>query len=116
VENVQKLDLESESIKNDMDVLFGKLDTLCHSYYRPSNVEDEPKVIINKLAINLEEVGQQAIANPDENLLAPEEIVKHSKFVPKSKEERTKTDRLRQRRKKKKGQKGKLIIRKKASK
>lgn len=104
-EEEQKLDAESDAIQRDMNSVFDKLDALCHSHYRPSEVQGEPEVIVNKLAVNLEEIGQRAATAPDEELLAPEEIVKHAKFVPKSKEERTKTDKLRERRKKKKKQK-----------
>lgn len=100
-EEEQKLDPESELIDREMNAVFSKLDALCHSHYRPAENNGEPEVIINKLAVNLEEVGQKASTAPDEELLAPEEIVKHSKHIPKSKEERSKTDRLRERRKKK---------------
>lgn len=104
-EEEQKLDVESEAIQTEMNAIFSKLDTLCHSNYRPTEVQGEPEVIINKLAVNVEEVGQTATTAPDEELLAPEEVSKHTKFVPKSKEERSKTDKLRERRKKKKKQK-----------
>lgn len=105
VEEEEKLDPESESIQSEMNSIFLRLDTLFHSHYRPTEVQGEPEVIVNKLAVNLEEVGQRAVTAPDEELLAPEEIAKHVKFAPKSKEERTKTDKLRERRKKKKRQK-----------
>jgi U3 small nucleolar RNA-associated protein MPP10 len=103
-EQEEKLDPESEAIEREMNGVFSKLDALCHSRYRPSEQQVEPEVIVNKLAVNLEEVGQKAVTGPDEELLAPEEITKRAKFVPKSKEERDKTDKLRERRKKKQKQ------------
>lgn len=52
----------------------------------------------------IKEVGPTATTEPDVNLLAPEEIVRRTKAVPKSKIERTETDKKRERRHKKKRQ------------
>lgn len=104
-EEQEKLDVESETIQREMNGVFARLDALCHFYYRPAETNGEPEVIVNKLAVDLEEVGQRAATAPEEELLAPEEITKHSKHIPQSKEERSKTDKLRERRKKKKKQK-----------
>ncbi|KAI6197970.1 hypothetical protein M3Y94_01288800 [Aphelenchoides besseyi] len=104
-DEVEKLDPASEAIQQEMTTIFDKLDQLSHANYRPLEITAEPEVIVNKLVVNLEEVGQKASTAPDEEMLAPEEIAKHVKSAPKSTEERTQTDKKRERRKKKKKQK-----------
>ncbi|CAD5221988.1 unnamed protein product [Bursaphelenchus xylophilus] len=103
-EEEEELDEESKAIKAQMSDIFSKLDQLSHAKFRPGVVDDEPKMIVNKPAIQVEEVGQKASTAPEEDLLAPEEIKKRAKGVIKSKEERDKTDKLRERRKKKRKQ------------
>ncbi|CAD5217301.1 unnamed protein product [Bursaphelenchus okinawaensis] len=101
-EEAMELDDESKQIKAAMDSVFTKIDQLSHAKFRPNVADDEPQLIVNKPAIQVEEVGQKAATAADEDLLAPEEIKKRTKGLMKSKEERDKTDKLRERRKKKK--------------
>lgn len=65
----------------------------------------EIKIVKNISSFQREEVGPMALVEPNVNLLAPEEVRKRTKFVPKSKGERSVTDRKRERRNKKKKQK-----------
>ena len=62
-------------------------------------VRPEVRVVSNMPALRVEEVGMSA--STDAQLLAPEEVKKHQKAAPKADDERDRTDKLRQRRKKK---------------
>ncbi|MFH4978994.1 hypothetical protein AB6A40_005703 [Gnathostoma spinigerum] len=80
--------------------LFSKLDALSHYQYAPKAVRPEIQIINNMPALQKEEVGP--VTSTYEVLLAPEEVKKHISGEMKGKEERDKTDRNRERRKKKK--------------
>jgi hypothetical protein len=72
----------------------------------------EVKIVNNMPSLNMEEVG--ALASSDAVLLAPEEVQRRIKGDVKTDEEKTRTDRLRERRRKKTAQAvGKGLKRKK---
>lgn len=87
-----------------MDDLFKSLDALAHYQFKPPEITPEVKIVRNMAALRAEEVGPMASTAADEALLAPEEVSKHLKGDLKAADERTETDRLRERRKKKKKQ------------
>nr|CAD2152966.1 unnamed protein product [Meloidogyne enterolobii] len=100
-----ELDPQTAEIQKDMNSLFLSLDALSHFQFRPQILRtDEAKIVNNMPSLRVEEVGPTATTEPDVNLLAPEEIVRRTKAVPKSKIERTETDKKRERRHKKKRQ------------
>ncbi|CAK5015327.1 unnamed protein product [Meloidogyne enterolobii] len=100
-----ELDPQTAEIQKDMNSLFLSLDALSHFQFRPQILRtDEAKIVNNMPSLRVEEVGPTATTEPDVNLLAPEEIIRRTKAVPKSKIERTETDKKRERRHKKKRQ------------
>jgi len=101
---VEKLHPEVEAIKKDMDSLFKKLDALTHFQFKPPAILPEVKILKNIPSIRKEEAGPTAATEPSAMLLAPEEVFRHLKAAPKAKEERTETDKKRERRKKKNNQ------------
>jgi U3 small nucleolar RNA-associated protein MPP10 len=86
-----------------MKTLFAKLDALSNCHYTPKAVSAEIRIVTNVPAIAMEEVAPVTVA--DSTLLAPQEIQAPVKGVIKGKDERTDTDRKRERRVKKKKQK-----------
>ena len=84
----EKLDEQSAAIEREMSALFVRLNALSHANYRPAHAHEEPEVIVNTLPVNMEEVGQRAATAPDEEMLAPEEIVERARRPLSSKEER----------------------------
>uniref|UniRef100_A0A915P308 U3 small nucleolar ribonucleoprotein protein MPP10 n=1 Tax=Meloidogyne floridensis TaxID=298350 RepID=A0A915P308_9BILA len=100
-----ELDPQTAEIQKDMNSLFLSLDALSHFQFRPQILRtEEAKIVNNMPSLRVEEVGPTATTEPDVNLLAPEEIVRRTKAIPKSKIERTETDKKRERRHKKKRQ------------
>ncbi|KAI1719112.1 mpp10 protein domain-containing protein [Ditylenchus destructor] len=100
-----QLDSEVEAISKDLNNLFKKLDALSHYQYKPTVSKPEVISITNIASLCAEEVGPLASTESESALLAPEEVLRHSKAEPKAKNERTDTDRKRERRKKKMMQK-----------
>jgi len=96
-----ELDPQVKEVQSRMNQLFEKLDALTHFQYAPARVTEEVKIVKNMPSMRAEEVGPLATAGGDETLLAPEEVSRHVKSAPMAKDERTKTDKKRERRKKK---------------
>ncbi|CAJ0599264.1 unnamed protein product [Cylicocyclus nassatus] len=90
---------EHAAIEKRMRELFRLIDALSNFDYTPPEVRPEVRVVSNMPALQVEEVGMNA--STDAQLLAPEEVKKHQKGAIKADEERDRTDKLRQRRKKK---------------
>lgn len=89
-----------KEIKDKMRKLFVQLDSLCNFNYIPKAANSEIKVINNLPAINVEEAIPVAVS--DATLVAPQEILSVQKQDLKSDLEKSKTDKLRERRIKKK--------------
>ena len=88
-----------KEIKEKMRRLFMQLDSLCNFNYVPKAANSEIKVINNLPAINVEEAIPEAVS--DATLIAPQELLPVQKRDLKSDQEKDKTDRLRERRLKK---------------
>ncbi|KAK0418935.1 hypothetical protein QR680_013861 [Steinernema hermaphroditum] len=117
----EKVDPKKKEIEDDMKALFKLFDAMTHYEYTPPSIKPELKIVSNMRSMQKEEVGPMASTATDDALVAPEEVTKHVAFEPKADDERTKTDKLRARRKKKLKQKklvaaGKTIVKKKISK
>uniref|UniRef100_A0A0K0DKB7 U3 small nucleolar ribonucleoprotein protein MPP10 n=1 Tax=Angiostrongylus cantonensis TaxID=6313 RepID=A0A0K0DKB7_ANGCA len=87
------------AIEKQMRELFRLIDALSNFDYTPPEIRPEIRVVSNMPALRVEEVGM--VASTDEQLLAPEEMKKPQKGDLKSADEFDRTDKLRQRRKKK---------------
>ncbi|ETN81535.1 hypothetical protein NECAME_08446 [Necator americanus] len=90
---------EHAAIDKQMRELFRLIDALSNFDYTPPEVKPEVRVVSNMAALRVEEVGMSA--STDAQLLAPEEMKKRQKGDLKGDDERDRTDKLRQRRKKK---------------
>merc|ERR1712203_35948 len=104
--NIGLLDKEVEEtpeavkeIKESMQVLFRKLDSLTHLHYTPRQKSAELKIVRNIPTINMEEVAPVAASNA--TLLAPAEVVDKQKGELMDSKEKSETDRKRERREKK---------------
>ncbi|RCN39314.1 hypothetical protein ANCCAN_14752 [Ancylostoma caninum] len=86
-------------IEKQVRELFRLIDALSNFDYTPPEVRPEVRVVSNMAALRVEEVGMSA--STDAQLLAPEEMKKRQKGDLKADDERDRTDKLRQRRKKK---------------
>ncbi|XP_050539809.1 U3 small nucleolar ribonucleoprotein protein MPP10-like [Daktulosphaira vitifoliae] len=110
-ENKNKLDEEPKEHKEiDLMIkeLFKKLDALTNYHYTPKQAIPELKIVNNLPAISMEEVAPTTTT--EATLLAPEEIQNKYKAPILGKEERTDTDKKRERRKKKLLQHKKRLI------
>ncbi|KAK9506499.1 hypothetical protein O3M35_008427 [Rhynocoris fuscipes] len=90
---------EKKEIRELMHSVITKLQALSNLYFTPKPAIPELRVVSNLPAVAIEEVGPIAISH--DKLLAPEEISGISKRLDMDKEERTATDKKRERRKKK---------------
>nr|CAG4637173.1 EOG090X09DZ [Ceriodaphnia reticulata]SVE73056.1 EOG090X09DZ [Ceriodaphnia reticulata] len=86
-------------IRKRMENVFSKLDALCNFYYTPRMPAPDVKIINNMPSIVMEEIAPVTVS--DANLLAPQEVQDPVRGVLKGATEKEKTDRLRERRKKK---------------
>nr|CAG4651140.1 EOG090X09DZ [Simocephalus serrulatus]SVE94357.1 EOG090X09DZ [Simocephalus serrulatus] len=90
------------AIRKRMANVFAKLDALCNFHYTPRMPAPDVKIVNNMPSITMEEIAPVAVS--DANLLAPQEVQDPVRGVLKGTTEKEKTDRLRERRKKKSAQ------------
>eukprot|EP00092_Neocalanus_flemingeri_P031592 GFUD01034310.1.p1 GENE.GFUD01034310.1~~GFUD01034310.1.p1 ORF type:complete len:666 (+),score=304.77 GFUD01034310.1:38-2035(+) len=98
-EEEEETPTEVEEIKDMMSSLFRKLDSLTHMHYTPKQKSAELKIVRNIPSIAMEEVAPTSASNAA--LLAPAEVVDKKKGELMEDNEKTKTDKKRERREKK---------------
>lgn len=103
----EKEDPAHTEIKRLARSLYHKLNALSSFNFTPTAPEPELKIINNLPAVTVEEAIPTAVN--ESTLLAPEEVVQNDKRTPLADSEKTKTDRLRQRRIKKSIQRNKKL-------
>ncbi|CAL1546139.1 unnamed protein product [Lymnaea stagnalis] len=92
-------DPECDKIEKELNKLFHQLDALSNFRYTPMKPGTEVKIIVNTPAITMEEVAP--VATADSELLAPEEIREKQRGDLKAVDEKSSTDKKRDRRHKK---------------
>nr|SVE76504.1 EOG090X09DZ [Daphnia longispina] len=95
-------DRNRAALRKRMANVFAKLDALCNFSYTPRAPEPDVKIVSNMPSIVMEEIAPVTVS--DANLLAPQEVQDPTRGVLKGTTEKEKTDRLRERRKKKSAQ------------
>nr|SVE75245.1 EOG090X09DZ [Daphnia dolichocephala] len=90
------------ALRKRMANVFAKLDALCNFSHTPRAPQPDIKIINNMPSIVMEEIAPVTVS--DANLLAPQEVQDPTRGVFKGTTEKEKTDRLRERRKKKSAQ------------
>uniref|UniRef100_A0A0K8T5B9 U3 small nucleolar ribonucleoprotein protein MPP10 n=1 Tax=Lygus hesperus TaxID=30085 RepID=A0A0K8T5B9_LYGHE len=94
-----ELTAEEKDINSRLARLFAQLDVLSNLHFTPPPRLAEVEVVSNMPAVTVEEVGQDALTSA--NLLAPGEVAGKLKRDITASSEKTKTDKKRERRKKK---------------
>nr|CAG4641022.1 EOG090X09DZ [Eulimnadia texana] len=110
----ESTDENHAAIRKMMTSLFSKLDALSNFHYTPKMVNLICNIVKNKKIKGMRISGPVAVS--DANLLAPEEVAERPRGDIKSTDERTKTDKLRERRHKKAKQHDKFQQRQKLEK
>jgi len=95
----EEVPIEYTEIKEMMNSLFRKMDTLTHLHYTPKSKSAELKVVRNIPSLAMEEVAPVSASNA--SLLAPDEVIEKEKGELVANEEKTETDKNRDRREKK---------------
>uniref|UniRef100_A0AC35TIY0 U3 small nucleolar ribonucleoprotein protein MPP10 n=1 Tax=Rhabditophanes sp. KR3021 TaxID=114890 RepID=A0AC35TIY0_9BILA len=94
-------DLATKQLEKDMNELFADLDGLYHFDFTPTEIVADLQIIGNMPAMRREEVGPLAGVSGDIDAIAPEEAAIKLKGELMASNERSETDKLRERRKKK---------------
>jgi len=102
IQNKESEEKAHTVIRKMMNDVFAKLDALSNFHYTPKMPVPEIKIVSNMPSIVMEEIAPVTVS--DATLLAPEEVQDRMRAVEMSTTEKEKTDRLRERRKKKAAQ------------